>query len=51
MKFKGTSYFQAIKIPSLKMNTPYPIERAEKLQTRFGEAILLTLQESPLVSE
>jgi len=32
------------------MNTPYPIERAEKLQTRFGEAILLTLQESPQTS-
>jgi hypothetical protein len=29
------------------MNTPYPIERAEKLQAKFGGAILLTLQESP----
>jgi len=42
-----TSSFQEIKIPSLKMNTLYPIERAEKLRDRFGEAILLTLQESP----
>jgi len=31
------------------MNTPYPIERAEKLQTRFDEAILPTLQESPQI--
>jgi hypothetical protein len=29
------------------MNTTYPIERAGKLQTKFGWAILLTLQESP----
>jgi hypothetical protein len=36
-----------IKITSLKMNSSYPIERAEKLQTRFGEAIVLTLQKSP----
>jgi len=47
MKFKITSSCQAIKMPSLKMNTPYPIERSEKFQTRFGEAVLLTLQESP----
>jgi len=47
MKFKMTSFCQAIKIPSLKRNTSYPIERAEMLQTRFGEAILRTLLESP----
>ena len=47
MKFKMSLSCQAIKLPSLKMNTAYPIERAEKLQARFGEAILLTLQESP----
>ena len=33
----------------MKMNTLYPIERAEKLRDRFGEAILLTLQESPQI--
>ena len=48
MKFKMTSSCQVIKVPSLKMDSSYPIERAEKLRTRFGEAILLTLQEPPL---
>jgi hypothetical protein len=47
MKFKMTSSCQPSKITSLKMNTPYPIERADKLQTKFGWAILLTLPESP----
>jgi hypothetical protein len=28
------------------MDIPYPIERAEKIQTRYGETILLTLKES-----
>ena len=32
------------------MNTAYPIESAEKFQTTFGEAMLLTLQESPQTS-
>jgi hypothetical protein len=28
------------------MDIPYPIERAEKIKTRYGETILLTLKES-----
>jgi hypothetical protein len=28
------------------MDIPYPIESAEKIQTRYGETILLTLKES-----
>jgi len=31
MKFKMTSYCQAITITSLKMNTTHPIERTEKI--------------------
>jgi hypothetical protein len=31
----------------LKMDSPYPIERAEKIQTRYGETVFLTLKESP----
>ena len=37
---------QQTKITSLKIDTPYPIERPEKVQTKYGEAIILTLQES-----
>jgi hypothetical protein len=29
------------------MNTPYPMEREEKLQTKFGGTIFITLQKSP----
>jgi len=50
MKFKMTSACQTIKIPSLKMDRSYNIERAEKIRTRYGEAVLLTLQDSPLTS-
>jgi hypothetical protein len=46
-KFKMTSSCQTVRIPSLKMDSLYPIERAEKFQTRYGKTVLLTLQESP----
>ena len=49
MKFKITSACQTIRITSLKTDSSYPIERAEKVQTRYGEAILLTLKESSQV--
>jgi len=49
MKFKMTSACQTIRITSLKTDSSYPIERAEKVQTRYGEAILLTLKESSQV--
>jgi hypothetical protein len=29
------------------VDSPYPMESAEKIQTRYGEAALLTLKESP----
>jgi len=46
-KFKLISSCQQIEITFLGINTPYPIERAEKVQTKYGEAIVLNLQESP----
>jgi len=46
MKFKMTSACQTIRITSLKTDSSYPIERAENVQTRYGEAVLLTLKES-----
>jgi hypothetical protein len=46
-KFRMTSSCQTVRIPSLPVDRSYPIERAEKIQTRYGEAVLLTLKESP----
>jgi len=43
-KFKMVATCQQTKITSLKIDTPYPIERAERVVTTCGEAILVTLQ-------
>jgi len=43
-KFKMVAACQQTKITSLKIDTPYPIERAERVVTKYGEAILVTLQ-------
>jgi hypothetical protein len=47
--FRMTSACQNIRITSLKTDNLYPIERAEKVQTIYGEAVLLTLKESSQV--
>jgi hypothetical protein len=47
-KFRMTSSCQTIKILSLTVDKAYPVEHAEKIQTRYGKAILLALKESPL---
>jgi len=49
MKFKMTSACQIDKITPLKTDSPYPIERAEKVHTKYGETVLLTLKESSQV--
>jgi hypothetical protein len=46
-KFKMVSSCQTVKISSLTKDKPYLIEHVERIQTRYGEAILLTLRESP----
>jgi len=39
---------EQINIGALKQNVPYPIERAERVQTKYGETVLATLRaESP----
>jgi len=39
---------QQIGIAALKQDTPYPIERAERVQNKYGETILATVRaESP----
>ena len=43
-KFKMVAACQQTKITSLKIDTPYPIEREERVVTKYGEAILVTLQ-------
>ena len=47
-KCKMVTSCQQTKITSLKIGTPYPIELAERVQTKYGEAISVTLRaESP----
>ena len=43
-KFKMVAKCQQTKITSLNTNTPYPIERAERVVIKYGEAIFVTLQ-------
>jgi len=43
-KFKMISACEQIKISALKQNVPYPIERAERVQTKYGETVLATLR-------
>jgi hypothetical protein len=38
---------QTVKVSYLTKDKPYLIEHFERVQTRYGEAILLTLRESP----
>jgi len=42
-KFKMVASCQQTKITTLKIDTPYPIEHAERVVTKYGEAILVTL--------
>jgi hypothetical protein len=46
-KFRMASVVQTIAITSLSTDISYPIERAEQVQTRYGETLLLTIQETP----
>ena len=47
-KFRMISACEQIKISALKQNVPYPIERAERVQTKYGKTVLATLRaESP----
>ena len=41
-KFKMVAACQQTKITSLKIGMPYPIKRAERVVTKYGEAILMT---------
>jgi len=43
-KFKMVASCQQTKITSLKIDMPYPIERAERVLTKYGKAMLMTLQ-------
>jgi hypothetical protein len=45
-KFKMTPPCRTVRVSVLKLDITYPIERAERIKTRFGETILLTLKES-----
>jgi hypothetical protein len=46
-KFKMASSCRTVKVSSLMKDKPYLIEHVERVQTRYGETILLTLRDSP----
>jgi len=47
-KFRMISSCEQIKIGALKQHTPYPIERADRVQTKYGETVLATLRAESL---
>ena len=42
VKFKMITSSQQTKITFLRIDTPYRIERAERVQTKYGQAIVAT---------
>jgi hypothetical protein len=46
-RFAETLSTQAINIGSLDKETPYPVVRAERMKTKYGDSILLTIKMSP----
>jgi hypothetical protein len=44
--FQQTSESYTIKVNGLVKDRPYPITRAERCETQYGPAVLLTIQES-----
>jgi uncharacterized protein YbaR (Trm112 family) len=45
-RFQQTSESYAIKLVTPFKNQPYPIKKADRCDTRFGPAVLRTIQES-----
>jgi len=43
-RFEETYAFPAVSVSSLDANTPYPIIRAKRINTKYGLAVVLTLQ-------
>ena len=43
-RFEDASAFAAVSVSSLEANTPYPITRAKRINTKYGLAVVLTLQ-------
>jgi len=43
-RFEDASAFAAVSVSSLEPNTPYPITRATRINTKYGVAVVLTLQ-------
>jgi len=43
-RFEDASAFAAVSVSSLEPYTPYPITRGKRLNTKYGVAVVLTLQ-------
>lgn len=49
-RFKMAAPCQTVKISSLMTDSAYPIARAERVQTRYGETVLLTIMTPSLTA-
>jgi hypothetical protein len=45
-RFKEASTCYTIKLSSLQNDRPYPISHAERIDTRYGPAVLLSIRDS-----
>jgi hypothetical protein len=45
-RFKEDTYIRYVNIGSLQKNKAYPVLNAERVQTKYGVSILLTVRES-----
>jgi len=43
-RFEEASAYAAVSVSSLDAHTPYPITRAKRISTKYGLAVVLTLQ-------
>ena len=44
-RFEGASAFAAVIVASLEASIPYPITKAKRINTKYGLAVVLTLQD------
>jgi hypothetical protein len=49
-RFQAATSCSSVKIGDLEVERKYPIIRAERVETKFGQSVLLTILDSPMKS-
>jgi hypothetical protein len=49
-KFRNASPYGSVPVGNLQVDRAYPIQHAERTETKYGPAIILTLSQQPLHS-